>query len=135
MGFCSQVLTILITPLPLQLFVGLRRAVGNVSDCRYVSDCRSRVTNSIQPRSHTFVEIYHEIISTAILLPSADSRGAVVSYKRKFVHDLIFNRLVELVQEKGVVMGTDRTDMAIAVNWAVEDKTKQTNLPLHFYVD
>ena len=28
--------------------------------------------------SHTFVEIDHEIISTAILLPSADSRSVVV---------------------------------------------------------
>ena len=31
------------------------------------------VASSIPARSHTFVEIGHEIISTAILLPSADS--------------------------------------------------------------
>ena len=31
------------------------------------------VASSIAARSHTFVEINHEIISTAILLPSADS--------------------------------------------------------------
>ena len=31
------------------------------------------VASSIPVRSHTFVEIYHEIISTAIQLPSADS--------------------------------------------------------------
>ena len=31
------------------------------------------VASSIQARSHTFVEIYREIISTVILLPSADS--------------------------------------------------------------
>ena len=31
------------------------------------------VTSSIPVRSHTFVEIDHEIISTVILLPSADS--------------------------------------------------------------
>ena len=30
------------------------------------------VVSSIEARSHTFVEIDHEIISTAILLPSAD---------------------------------------------------------------
>ena len=30
------------------------------------------VTSSIPARSHTFVEIDHEIISTVILLPSAD---------------------------------------------------------------
>ena len=40
------------------------------------------VASSIPARSHTFVEIDHEIISTAILLPLADSRRAVVvSYK------------------------------------------------------
>ena len=31
------------------------------------------VASSIPVRSHTFVEIYHEIISTVILLPSAES--------------------------------------------------------------
>ena len=31
------------------------------------------VTSSIPARSHTFVETDHEIISTVILLPSADS--------------------------------------------------------------
>ena len=30
------------------------------------------VVSSIQARSHTFVEIDHELISTVILLPSAD---------------------------------------------------------------
>ena len=39
------------------------------------------VTSTILARSHTLVEIDHEIISTAILLPSADSRRVVVSYK------------------------------------------------------
>ena len=54
---------------------GPRSAVGNVSGYRYVSDCRSAdpgVAGSIPVRSHTFVEIDHEIISTVILLPSAD---------------------------------------------------------------
>ena len=31
------------------------------------------IASSIPPRSHTFVEIDHEIISTVILLPSAES--------------------------------------------------------------
>ena len=38
-----------------------------------VSDCRSRGREFESARSHTFVEIDHEIISTVILLPSADS--------------------------------------------------------------
>ena len=44
------------------------------------------VMSSIPARSHTFVEIDHEINSKVILLPSADSRRVVVSYKRKYVH-------------------------------------------------
>ena len=43
------------------------------------------VASLIPVRSHTFVVIDHEIISTAIFLPSADSRMVVVSYKRKYV--------------------------------------------------
>ena len=54
----------------------------------------SGVTSSIPARSHTFTEIDHEIISTAILLPSADSRRVVVSYKGKYVYK------VKLAQEK-----------------------------------
>ena len=45
----------------------------------------------------------HEIISTAIVLPSTDSRRAVVSYKQKYVHEVLVNLLVKLPQEKCVV--------------------------------
>ena len=38
----------------------------------FMSDCRSR-GREFDARSHTFVKIDHEIISTVILLPSADS--------------------------------------------------------------
>ena len=56
----------------------------------------------IPARSHTFVEIDHEIISTAIFLPSADSRRVVVSYmyKEKYVHEVLVNHLVKPAQEK-----------------------------------
>ena len=57
------------------------------------------VASSIPARSHTFVEIYHEIISTVILLPSADSRRVVDSYKGKYVHKVLGNRLVKLAQQ------------------------------------
>ena len=60
------------------------------------------VTSSIRTLSHTFVEIDHEIISTAILLP-ADSGSVVVSYKRKYVHKVLVNSSVKLAQEKRVV--------------------------------
>ena len=59
-----------------------------------------RVASWIQALPHTYVEIDHEIISTAILLPSADSGRVVVSYKRKYVHKVLVNRLVKLAQEK-----------------------------------
>ena len=58
------------------------------------------VASLIPARSHTLAEIDHEIISMAILLPSAESRRVVVSYKRKYVHEVLDNRLVKLAQEK-----------------------------------
>ena len=61
------------------------------------------VASMIPAQSHTFVEFDHEIISTAILLPSADSRRVVVSYKRKRVHEELVKRLFKLAQEKSVV--------------------------------
>ena len=47
------------------------------------------VGSLITAQSHTFVEIDHEIISKAILLPSADSRRDVVNYKRLFAKHLL----------------------------------------------
>ena len=48
-------------------------ATGNVSGYRCGYDCRSRCPEFDLAPSHTFVEIDHEIISTVILLPSAES--------------------------------------------------------------
>ena len=59
---------------------------------------RSWVRNSVW--QYTFVS------------PSADSRGAVVSYGRKYVHDVLVNRLGGLsLPRKSVVRLTDRPDM------------------------
>ena len=59
------------------------------------------VARWIPARYHTFVEIDHEIISTVILLlPLIYSRRAVVSYKRKYVHKLLVNRLLKPTPEK-----------------------------------
>ena len=59
------------------------------------------VASSIPVRSHTFVEIDREIISTVILLLRLiHSRRVVVSYKRKYVHKLLVNRLFKPAQEK-----------------------------------
>ena len=58
---------------PNHVKAGPRSAVGNVSSYRCVSTSDPGVASSIPVRSHTFIEIDHEIISTVILLPSADS--------------------------------------------------------------
>ena len=67
---------------PLVYETGPCSTVGNMFDCRYVSDCRSRGRELDASQVHTFVEFDHEIISTAILLTSPDSRRVNVSYKR-----------------------------------------------------
>ena len=54
------------------------------------------VASSLLALSQIFVEIDHEIINTAIPLPLADSRRAVVSYKRKYVHEVLVNRCVHV---------------------------------------
>ena len=66
-------------------------AVNNVSDCRYMSDLQiqgSRVQSRPGP---VLSEIDHEIISMAIFLPSPDARRIFVSYKQKYVHQLLVN--------------------------------------------
>ena len=45
-------------------------------------------------------ESFHEIISMVILLPSAESFKVVVSYKRKYVQEVLVNRLFKLAKEK-----------------------------------
>ena len=59
------------------------------------------VTSSILARSHTFVETDHEIISTAIHLPSAGSRRVAVSYKH--VHEVTCLTALKSLPRKSVV--------------------------------
>ena len=69
---------------------------------RKLPDCRSR-GREFDPGLVPYFCGDHEIISMAILLPSADSRRVVVSYKRKYVHKVLVNCLVKIAQEKSVV--------------------------------
>ena len=55
------------------------------------------VTSLIPARSHTFVEIDHEIISMASGMNH--SRRVVVNYERKYAHEVLVNHLFKLVQE------------------------------------
>ena len=80
--------------------------IGQLVMCLTADKCLTAdpvVASSILTQSHTFVEIDHEIISMAILLHSANSRRVVVSYTRKYVHEVLVNHLVKLAQEKSVV--------------------------------
>ena len=59
-----------------QLLACLSGRVGQSVTCLATDECLTAdpgVPSSISVRSHTFVEIDHEMISTVILLPSADS--------------------------------------------------------------
>ena len=59
--------------------------------------------------------------------PSADSRGAVVSYWRKYVHEVLVNRLGGLsLPRKSAVRLTDRPDMTLDVYRGRRTTTKQS---------
>ena len=60
------------------------------------------IASLIPVRSNSFVKIDHEIISMVILLPSPESRRVVVSYKQKYVHEVLVNCLFKLAQESVV---------------------------------
>ena len=60
-----------------------------------------RVASSILARSHTFVEMDHEIISTVILLPSVDSfKKGCCQLQAKVCARITGYRLFKLAQEK-----------------------------------
>ena len=63
--------------------------------------------------------INHEIFSMVFLL-NADSRGAVVSYKRKLCGSTGYLLSLSLPRK---IRLTDRLDMTIAVDWDVNKQT------------
>ena len=86
-----------------------------VSDAMLTAD--PGVVRSIPARSHTFVENDHEIISTVILLPSAESfMKGCCQLQAKVYARLLVNCLFKLAQEKSVVRWTDRPAVTIAVD-------------------
>ena len=79
--------------------------IGVITPGRLCSQTRIGNVSGYRSRGrefdHTFVEIDHEIISTVILLlPLIYLRRVVVSYKLKYVHKLLVNRLLKPAQEK-----------------------------------
>ena len=73
-----------------------------VTDAKLTAD--PGVASSIPAPSHTFVEIDHEIFSTVILLPSAESfMKGCCQLQAKVCARLLINCLFKLAQEKSVV--------------------------------
>ena len=73
-----------------------------VTDAKLTAD--PGVASSIPARCHTFVEIDHEIISTVILLSSAESfMKGCCQLQAKVCAQLLVNCLFKLAQEKSVV--------------------------------
>ena len=86
-----------------------------------------QMISSIPARSHTFVEFDHEIISTVILLPSADSfKKGCCQLQAKVCAQITGYPLVQACPGKSVVRWTDRPAMTIAVDLG-RKATKPTN--------
>ena len=67
--------------------------------------------------SHTYVEIAYSHSP-----PSIDSRRIVVSYKRKYAHELS-----QACQRKSMVCKTDRLNMNKAFDWDVKNQIQQAD--------
>ena len=82
------------------------RAVQSVT-CLATDACLTAdpgVASSIPARSHSFVEIDHEIISTVILLPSADSfKKGCCQLQAKICAQITGKPLVQACPGKSVV--------------------------------
>ena len=86
------------------------------------------VASSIPARSNTLAEVDHVIISTASILPSAVISKLLSITRKKYLHEVLANPLVNLAQEKAI--STDHPEVAIAVHLDVKNQTKpnkQTN--------
>ena len=82
------------------IFICTTQGQSLISTCEYMDHSQLRYPVWL----HTFVS------------PSAFSRRAVVSYWRKFVHEVLFNRLGGLcLPGKSVVKLTDHPDMTLDV--------------------
>ena len=81
---------------------------------------KSEVLGSIPVWPHTFVS------------PYADSRGTVVSYWRKYVREVLVNRLGGLsLPRKSVVRLIDRLDMTLDVDRGRKTTTQQQQQSLY----
>ena len=73
------------------------KIIQNASAVRNESDCRSRGHDFDPGLVQYFSAEWNYFYSHS---PSSDSRRVVVSYNRKYVHEVLVNCLVKLAQEK-----------------------------------
>ena len=79
------------------------------------------------PRQRSWVR--YPVWSHTFVSPSADSRGTVVSCWRKYVHEVLVNRLGGLsLPRKSVVRLTARPDMTLDVYRGRKTTTQQLNI-------
>ena len=95
------------------------------------------ITNDIKVHGYTWVR--YPVWQHTFVSPSAFSRRAVVSYWRKYVHEVLVNRLGDLsLPRKSVVRLTDRPDMTLDVyrgrKTTIQQNTTWVHLPVtcHF---
>ena len=79
-----------------------------------------------QSLGHLTRKVRYSVWPHTLVSPSADSRGSVVSYWPKCVHDVLVNRLGGLsLPRKSVVRLTDCPDMILVVYHGCKTTTKQ----------
>ena len=85
------------------------------------------LSNFVLSRHHFIMAFPNPVRPHTFVSPSADSRRAVVSNWRKYVHEALVNRLGGLsLPRKSVVMLTDRPDMTIDVYRGHKTTTQKT---------
>ena len=97
---------------------------------------QTQTASSIPARYHTFVEIDHEIISTVILLPSADLfKKGCCQLQAKVCAQITGEPLAQACPGKSVVKWTDRPAMTIAVDIRRNaTKTNKIIFPLSVFI-
>ena len=91
------------------------------------------VASLIPAQSHTYMEIDHEITSTVILLPSAESfMKGFCRLQAKVCARSTGKLLVQACPGKSVVRWTDRPAITIAVDWG--RKATKTNKQIEYYI-
>ena len=106
---------------------GPRSTVGNVTGTGASLTADPGVASRIPAQSHTFVEIDHEITSTVILLPSAESfKKGRLQLQAKVCAQSTGKLFVQACPRKSVVRSTDYPIMTIDVDFG-RKATKLTN--------